>query len=841
MIGIKKLVFCFFLLLLSATVFSQNEDEVSLRSVLEILENRFNVTFSYLDENIERIFLPVPPEHLGLDEILQLLTSQSGLEYKRLNIRNITISKPGSLLHDLCGYIKDSESKEPLIGATIQYGDKFSVSDENGYFKLQEIPVVTVLLIRFIGYQAKRITASELDKEKCSLIFLDTNPTILSEIIVPDYLMMGINKRVDGSFTLYTQNLGILPGLTEPDLIHSLQTLPGIQSINETVSDINVRGGTNDQNLVLWEGIRMYQSGHFFGLISVYNPYLTKEVDLIKNGTSVLYGDGVSSTIKIQMDDEIGEIVSGGAGINMLYTDAFLKIPLSSKIAFNVAGRRSIGDLAQTPTYTKYFDRVFRDTDVFNSSIGADSLATSNQAFKFYDVSANFIYDISSKDKLRINFLNILNEINFQENALINNITESKTSSLSQKTLAGNLSFSRLWNPKFRTSALFYVSKYNLNSLNVNLFENQRLIQENEVLDIGLKVDSRITIINALDLFFGYQLSEVGITNLDDINNPDFRRLIKNVLITHAGFTEVNFNSQNGSTNLRTGLRVSYLDKFGKWLVEPRLAFNQKFLKNFSLEILGEMKSQSTTQIIDFQTDFLGVEKRRWVLSNNDDITIVKSKQTSVGLQYSMNNVLVSLEGFIKMVNGINSLSQGFQNQFQFIKATGSYDTYGIDFLISKKMGLFDSWISYSFSDNSYNFPDFVPPSFPSNLDITHNVSIGIAYISSKWEISTGINWHTGKPFTQPSETEPVIDNEINYQFPNSSRIADYLRLDFSAIYNFQIGNQVSSQAGFSLWNIFNRENIINSFYILDNNNQIQLIEQNALALTPNLMLRINF
>ncbi len=96
------------------------------------------------------------------------------------------------------------------------------------------------------------------------------------------------------------------------------------------------------------------------------------------------------------------------------------------------------------------------------------------------------------------------------------------------------------------------------------------------------------------------------------------------------------------------------------------------------------MKSQTTTQVINFQNDFLGVENRRWVLSNDDDIPIVKSRQISAGLRYQPGNLLISLEGYFKHVDGITSSSQGFQNQFQYIRSSGSYQVSGLEFLINQ-------------------------------------------------------------------------------------------------------------------------------------------------------------
>src|SRR5690606_22089719 len=111
------------------------------------------------------------------------------------------------------------------------------------------------------------------------------------------------------------KNFGILPGLIEPDALQSLQALPGVESVNEKISDLNIRGGSSDQNMLVWDGIRMYQYGHFFGLISAINPYLTKNAMLIKNGTNPIYGNSVSSVILLNTEDEINQDFSAETGV----------------------------------------------------------------------------------------------------------------------------------------------------------------------------------------------------------------------------------------------------------------------------------------------------------------------------------------------------------------------------------------------------------------------------------------------------------------------------------------------------------------------------------------------
>ena len=836
----KRLLLFIALAIISFPLLAQNQGEKeNLRDVLLDIEKRYGITFTYADKNIDDKSLVPPPESISLKEAIQYLESHTGLNFQLLDDQFFTISEADINEFDICGFIFDDQTGKIINGATVQGKNQSSISDEQGYFELERLQKSDTIVIRFLGYETTKLLVKELESGQCGNFFLKQKVIKLQEIIISNFITKGINVNSDGSLIIDAKSLGILPGLTEPDVLQTIQALPGIQSINETVSDINVRGGTNDQNLIFWDGIKMYQSGHFFGLISAFNPYLTRDVVLIKNGTTAALSDGVSSTIDIRTDDQVCETFSGGAGINMLNADLFLKIPIAHNISIQLSGRRSISDLIQTPTYQQYFNRVFRNTDVTNSSDPVlDSLVNSDEEFNFYDVSAKLLYDISPKDKLRINFLKIFNTINYEENALIGNELESRISGLNQGSLGSGLLYRRNWSDQLTTNFQLYYSDYDLEATNFDVLKDQRLIQENRVVDTGLKLDTRIALSHTFDLYSGYQFYETGVSNLVDINNPVYRRLIKKVLRNHALFTEGNYSSNSRHTNFRLGLRVNYFEKYDKMLFEPRFAITQRFKKNFYVELLGEIKSQTTTQVIDLQNDFLGVEKRRWILANEDDIPIVTSKQASIGFRYQPGNLLISLEGYIKEVDGITTSSQGFQNQFQYVRSIGSYDVGGIDFLINQRLGDFTTWLSYSYAENTYEFPELSPSVFPNNLDIRHTATFGASYSTNNFQVSAGVNWRTGKPLTLAAQ---VVEGEIIYEQPNTSRLDDYLRVDLSAKYIFKISKGVQGEFGASIWNLLDNKNIVNVYFQLDKDDNLETIQQNALGFTPNFMFRVSF
>lgn len=829
----RSILATFFLLFFCIPATAQRKEREPLEKILAAIEQRFSVVFTYADKNVTGRHLTPPPHQLTLEETLNYLRENTGLRFDPLNERYIIIRKGEPAWIDICGILVHQDTGEPVEGASIQYGESFSISDDRGYFHLT-VDETDTLHVRYVGYKTLHVPVREFAGPPCRRVALHPELTTLQSVFISDFITQGIDKKRDGALLLRAETLGMLPGLTEPDVLQTIQTLPGIQSINESISDITVRGGTNDQNLILWDGIRMYQSGHFFGLISAFNPYITENVTLVKNGSGADAGDGVSSTIDIRTDDQLSERFSAAAGINMINTDILAKIPLSPKASLHLSARRSIADWVKTPTYNRYFTRAFGDLH-FTDGAGGDSLVDRNESFHFYDTSVKFLYNITRKDRLRVSFLNVKNELTFQENA---RIRETRTSSLAQQNLGTGIFYTRLWSESLRTSAQLYLSSYKLGAVNFDIPNNQVLVQENDVLDTGLKADARLNIGKNIGLFTGYQFFETGITNLDEINNPPFRRSVTKVLRRHAAFSEMDFTFRQ--TSLRVGIRGNYLPAFRRFITEPRFALNQNLLRNFYVELLAEMKHQTTAQIIDLQTDFLGVEKRRWVLSNDADIPVIRSRQLSAGIYYKQNSLLISVDAYYKRVNGIITSSQGFQNQFQFVRSSGNYKTVGIDFLVTKKVDPVTLWLSYSNAKNTLEFNALVPPAFPGNLDIPQRATFGTTFQTGNFELSGGLNWHSGKPYTEPA-TNIVANNIINYTLPNSARADEYLRIDISGKYRFPISPRVRAQVGASIWNVLDRKNIINTYFRITDDQRIERIEQDALARTVNVLFRVEY
>ncbi len=742
----------------------QTKEEQPLGQILEELEKKYDIKFSYETKTISGITIMPLSSELSLEQVLLTLNSTTPLNFK-------------------------------------------------------------VLSPRFIAITLKDKTVQRLE-----------------EVVVTNYLTKGISKTNNGAIEIDAKAFDILPGLIEPDVLQILQNLPGIMSVDERISNINVRGGTNDQNLILYEGIRMYQSGHFFGLISAFNPYLSDEVRVAKNGTSALYGNGVSSTIAIKNSNTIQSKFNGGLGVNLLSSDGFAKIPLNEKMELQLSARRSFTDVLASTTYDAYFDRIFRDSEL-NASNNVNTVLALDERFLFYDFNTKFLYNIDKTSKLRINLLNIYNNLDYNQ-IFTNSDNEFQEvrSTLNQVSYGASTSYSKVFKNDVFASAQLYYSNYDLDAQNNDITNDQLLTQENKVEDYGLRIDVSKTIDNNTEVRGGYQFNEVAVTNFEDVSNPNFTSFIKEIIRTHAFFGETERYSKSRNTYIRLGARISYFEKPKELVIEPRFAFNQKISNAIRLEILGELKSQSITQVIDLQQDFFGIEKRRWQLSNLDDVPLVRSQQISLGVSYNQNNLLVSLEGYYKNVDDITAQSQGFQNQFQFVNDIGSYTIAGLDFLINKRFNNFSTWLSYTLSNNDYKFDNINDGNaFPNTIDLTHVANASLTYNLDNFKIGLGFNWQSGRAYTKPSNLQNNANSVIEYDNPNGSRLPDYFRTDISAIYAFKFAKGVNAEVGASVWNMFNQTNIINRYYTFDADDEIIEIDNRSLKFTPNLSFRVSF
>jgi hypothetical protein len=178
--------------------------------------------------------------------------------------------------------------------------------------------------------------------ENCSIIYL-FQEIELDEIILQNYLTKGISLNTDNSIRIVPQEFGILSGLINADV---------------TIAQINVRGGVNDQNLVLWNGVRLYQTGYFFGMISAVNSSVNNTTDVYKNGSSAFFDEGVSSVINITSREHTLDYTTQFQ-VKYLSANVSSFLELGGKSTLQLTARPSLTHVWKYPTYDRFTDKVF--------------------------------------------------------------------------------------------------------------------------------------------------------------------------------------------------------------------------------------------------------------------------------------------------------------------------------------------------------------------------------------------------------------------------------------------------------------------------------------------------
>ncbi len=842
----KHIFFLLFCFVFTLTLTAQDKNKaIALKTVLQSIEKKHHITFNYIENDIVEIKIIPPNPKISLAEKLDYIQKKTNLIFENLKNKYVNISKKIEV-EMVCGYVFSKNDNLPQAGANIYLiNGKSTVTDIKGYFEIPK-EKATEVAISHIGFITQKFSIPDLQNKDCLKIFLELEVLKLENVITNQFLASGISKTIEGTFVIKPKKLGILPGLIEPDVLQTMLQIPGIYSADESLSSINVRGGTHDQNLFLWNGIKMYQTGHFFGLISAFNPNLAQTISISKNGSSAFYGESVSSVVDISSDPNKYEKAQFSAGINMINVDIYSKFNINKKGFIEIAARKSITDLIETPTYKKYYNKAFQNTTIKNFSAYQSVDYNSEEEFKFYDITVKYSQKIGRKDQLLLDLITINDQIQINQNATINTVFQSEKNALYQKNHGGNLAWKRNWNSKNTSKINVFSSSYELDAEKNRIEDNQLIKQENSVFEDGVKLENNHIISPKFTLNNGYQYDEIGTTNLDEVSNPIFYRQIKEVLRTHALIVEGKYNDTVSKVFFNAGMRVNYIEKFKKYLYEPRLQFNYTISPSLSLEVLGEFKSQNCYQIIDRQQDYFGIEKRRWILSNNTTIPIQRSKQASISFSYNKNNWLFTVDTYYKKVDGINSSTQGFQNQLEFANIIGDYVVLGTEVLVQKKINHFTTWLSYAYNDNNYHFPTVTQTEFSNNFELNNVVSWAGTYEIKNLKIALGSKWYSGRPETTPSSFEINKSNPsnptIDYNSPNNKRLDDFFQVNFSTTYKWESANKTQYRLGLSVLNVLNRPNEISEYYRINPiTNSIEDVKTFSLERTPNVSFRILF
>ncbi|WP_188112048.1 TonB-dependent receptor plug domain-containing protein [Aquimarina sp. RZ0] len=833
------------------SVFSQEKTDIiitenqPLSQIIPIIEKQFNLKISYIDQVINDKLVSVHiQKDTTLDDIIGTLQQQTKLKFEPAGNNFFTIREYSRKdIIPICGYILN-ENDEPLADISIFFkaSSENITTNEKGYFEHKEAFFNTPLLISAPGFRQKVLNSSSFLAENCITIYMINTVEALDEVIIQEYLTKGItlNKKV---VAINLNDIEILPGLTEPDILQSIQLTPGVNSPFETASGLYVRGSPPNQNLVLWNGIKIYHQGHFFGMLSAFNPYAVKEVDFSKSGVSARYGDRVSGVIDIKTDDQVAKQFSGGAGFNMINADAVIHTPIiKDKVSLQISGRRSFTDILETPTYNQFSERVFQNTTIAETN----ELSNAKNNFFFADYNANLIAQVSKSNKIEINSLYSKNDLDFKRNDALMSFNDNLTTE--------NEGYNIRWNhqkrERFSIKTSGYYTRYLLNYQFITQESNtitEIESKKNSVKDIGAALDLRFKLSNYQNLSGGYQFSNNAIKYAFVTQTPSYELILDQddrFINTHAGYAEYKYENP-AYFYLSTGLRFNHYTELNKSFIEPRIFIQKNLSKYWEINITGEYRSQVVSQIRESVVSDLSLENQVWTLSNEEQFPIISSYQFTWGSSFKKNRWYFDVDTYYKQIDNITSLTAGFINPIDNTYHNGDSRVYGIDFFLKKQFKKYKTWVSYSYINTKNRFDDINNnESFPGNWNIEHTIKWSHFYKINNFQFSLGWIWHTGKAFTNVSGVDQS-GNLILLDFDeiNGNNLPIYHKMDFSALYNFKIGTnpKIKYRLGLSVLNLYNKKNVLNREFRTTNSLENRFINADvfALGITPNLSFRV--
>jgi len=851
----KHLLFlsCFFLGIVTVQSQDKSFNKAPLKEVLFVLEKEYDVKFSFSEEDVANKTISIGFKKDNLSTVLEKLQELTTLQFKIVTDRYITILNKTPPI-DISGTLKDLKTEQPLQGGTITVLNKKRgvVSDENGHFELKNVHENDTINVSYMGYQNQFFLAKKFKENPNLSIALQESSDVLQEIIIQNYLTNGMVKKNDGSEEFKPQVLGILPGLTEPDVLQSIQLLPGVQSPNETASGLHIRGGTPDQNLILFDGIKMYNSAHFFGMVSAFNPYVAQKTKVFRSGTSASYGNHISGVIDIQSDEVIPEKFTGGFGTNLIHADAFLKTPINKKIGLVISGRRSFTDVFNTITFQKLSKKVFQNTIVTEDNQIEEESQEEDKFNEFFysDINAKLLLKASKKDHISFSYLHNSNKLNYTVSE--EDIEDATSHLLHFFNIGMSGVWKRNWNRNLKQKTKLYYSnfdlKYDFNRKDFNNQTTDAINKTNVIKELQLQSVFNLSIKENSNLNLGYEItnSEVDFNlsaAIDNFQESD-QIIFKDRNITQAVFGEYVLSNQN-KTSLHFGLRANYFSLTEDFFLSPRAYVQTKLFSNFWVKASAELKQQNISKVVEFFTEDFGLENQVWALANEDDIPVLESNQTSFGIIFKQHKWTLDVDAYRKGINGLTSLTKGFISQDDDY-SEGKSTSYGLDIFLKKEWKNYNSWVSYSLSNTTFKFDDINEGnSFAGNYDAKRQFLWTNSLKINQFDFSLGWNFRTGIPYTNATGLD--VNDDITYETINAKRLPSYHRLDFSTTYKFNLSasKKWKGKIGFSLLNLYNQKNTLQRNYRVkyNQNGSSSFVKTDtySLGITPNIVLRARF
>lgn len=725
------------------------------------------------------------------------------------------------------GYITDASSGEPLISANVYHAgqDKGTVANIYGFYSYTGDTGLWELQFSYIGYQSKTI---QLRINNDTTINIELKPSVDLDVVE---VKAGNVERIEentqmSAISLPVDQINKLPAfLGERDVLKALQLMPGVQSGGEGQAGLYVRGGSPDQNLILLDGVPVYNANHVFGFFSVFNTDALKDVDLIKGGFPARYGGRLSSVLDIRMKEGNKKEFGGSASIGFIASKLMLEGPIgkNENTSFIVAARRTYIDLLIAP---------FLEEGI-------------QPQFYFYDLNAKINHKFSEKDQLFLSVYGGDDKYGIKEEYESSSYRDNTEIGLQWGNITTALRWNHVWNNRLFSNVTTTYSRYRFDNSNsfryeerVNgdyeLQEETALGYDSGIRDFGLKLDFDYLPTPDHYIRFGasstFHRFDPG--GFDLLYRNDSETLIDTIINQdilyaweHTLYAEDDWNITD-LFKVNYGLHFSAFATEGKtyFSAQPRLSarylLGNKWSVKASYAQMRQYIQLLTNENLSLPTDL-------W-LPSTSKVRPQDAWQVAMGVAKTFSNKIeFSTELYYKNMSNVLSFKEG-SSFFEFTDwqervTQGNGESYGLELLLQKKHGALTGWIGYTLSWSTRQFEDInFGRRYPFKYDRRHDLSIVAMYdisekirLSSTWVYGTGyavtlaydrFNYNYNAPTGNDQNyfgIEYIIDN---YDSKNNYRMPNYHRMDLGIDF-IKKKKTLTRTWSLGAYNVYNRNN----------------------------------
>ncbi len=700
------------------------------------------------------------------------------------------------------GYVEDAESGERLPGATVSVPDLGigSVTNQYGFYSLTVRLDSLTLAFGYLGYEAVAYTLT-LSADTTLDAALAPVAIGLEGIEVVAQADSLIDQPQMGRHEVAVDQIQSLPALLgEVDIQKTLQLLPGVQSGSEGRSGFYVRGGGPDQNLILLDGLPLYNPSHLFGFLGVFNADAMKHVELIKGGFPARYGGRLSSVVNLTMKEGNLKGYSGDVGTGLVASRVTLEGPIvRDKASFLFTARRTFADLLARP---------FLPDDT-------------RGGYYFYDLNFKANYIVSRKDRIYLSgysgrdLFYITDEWDGSESD--GDIGwRNRLAALRWNRLFGNRTFSNLLIGLTNYSFAVGVDERDSYGGEGSAEYESNISYVSDILDYTVKADlehrpspSHYLRFGAEGIAHRFSPGMLWFNEQEGGETLEDTTLVSPVGVVHsreaALYVEDDMTLWSGF-RVNAGLRMAWYFVDGKNYpsLEPRLSMSRRVARRTSAK-LSYVRMQ---QPVHFLTASTGNPFTDFWVSAMDRMPPQKSHQAAVGLVRNIREgrYEASLESYYKWMSGLIEYKAGTQTfdsvfrDWPELIETGRGAAYGVELFLQKKTGRTSGWIGYSWAQATRDFKNLNNGEiFPYRYDRRHDLSVVTQYrLTQNKEISVAWVYGSGYPAWLPVGRHAVeLHDEYTqrhafwaYQAPdrvgvdygprNASRLRSYHRLDLA-------------------------------------------------------------